>query len=82
MSAARKHLELVFHRFLAPALRQRKVAIDFNDSPLEAFDPFGSPNLARQELPAERIHLQGQVVSIQPEYHQRTNGKNLQHLGQ
>jgi hypothetical protein len=66
MGAARKHLELVFHRFLAPAVRQRKVSIDFNDSPLEAFDPFGTSNPARQELPAERIQVQGQVVSIQP----------------
>lgn len=66
MDAARKHLELVFHRFLAPALKQRKVAIDFNDTALEAFDPFGSTIPARQELPAERIRVQGHVVSIQP----------------
>lgn len=66
LAAARKHLELVFHRFLSPALGQRKVAIDFNDTPLEAFDPFGTSVPARQELPAEKIVIHGQVVSIQP----------------
>ena len=66
MDSAKKHLELVFHRFLAPALRQRKVAIDFNANAWEAFDPFGSSIPARQELPVETITLQGQVVTIQP----------------
>jgi len=66
MDSARQHLELIFHRFLAPVLKQRKVAIDFNDTSLEAYDPFGSSIPARQELPVERIHVQGQVVTIQP----------------
>jgi hypothetical protein len=66
LDSARKHLELVFHRFLAPPIKQRKVAIDFNDTPLEAFDPFGSTIPARQELPAEKIKVQGHVVTIQP----------------
>ena len=66
MDSARQHLELIFHRFLAPVLKQRKVAIDFNDTSLEAFDPFGPSIPARQELPVERIHVQGQVVTIQP----------------
>ena len=66
MDAARKHLELVFHRFLAPALNRYKITIDFNASALEAFDPFGSPVPARQELTAERIRIDGKVISIQP----------------
>jgi hypothetical protein len=66
MDAARKHLELVFHRFLSPAFKQRKVTIDFNDTILEALDPFGSSIPARQELPIERIRVHGQVVTIQP----------------
>jgi hypothetical protein len=65
MDSARKHLELVFHRFLAPR-RHRRVAINFNDTQLEAFDPFGSSIPARQELPAERIRMQAQVLTIQP----------------
>ena len=66
MDSARKHLELVFHRFLAPPPQLPKIAIDFNETPLEAFDPFGPSIPARQELPLERITVQGQTISIQP----------------
>ena len=66
MDSARKHLELVFHRFLSPDGGQRRVSINFNDTALEAFNPFGSSIPARQELPAERIRMQGKVVTIQP----------------
>jgi hypothetical protein len=66
LDSARKHLELVFHRFLTPALRNRKVKIDFNDSRLVAFDPFGTAVPARQELPLETIQIQGETISIQP----------------
>jgi hypothetical protein len=66
MDAARKHLELVFHRFLVPGLKQKKVVIDFNESVLEAFDPFGSPIPARQELTAEKIRIAGHVINVQP----------------
>jgi hypothetical protein len=66
LDSARKHLELVFHRFLSPALGRKKVAIDFNNTPLEAFDPFGSPIPSRQELTAEKIRIEGEVVTVQP----------------
>ncbi len=66
MDAARKHLELVFHRFLAPALHQKKLSIDFNATILQAFDPFGSPVPARQELTAERITINSEVILVQP----------------
>ena len=66
LAAARKHLELVFHRFLAPSVGKKRLTIDFNDVALEAFDPFGSPVPARQELTAEKIRIQGQVIGIQP----------------
>ena len=66
MDSARRHIELVFHRFLVPPPGQRRIAINFNDTPLEACDPFGSTIPARQELPAEIIRMQGQVVAVQP----------------
>ena len=66
MDSARKHVELVFHRYLSPALRQKKTVIDFNESPLEAFDPFGAPIPARQELTAEKIRIQDHVITVQP----------------
>lgn len=66
MDSARKHLELVFHRFLAPDPGKKKVVIDFNATSLVPFDPFGSSNPARQELPSEKIPHRNQVVLVQP----------------
>ncbi len=66
MSHARDHLETVFHRFLSPDPGFKAVRIDFNNSPLTAFNPFG-PNIpARQELPVEKISISGQAIEVQP----------------
>lgn len=85
LDSARKHLELVFHRFLAPALGRKRVAIDFNNTPLEAFDPFGSTIPSRQELTAEKIWIEGEVVTVQPYVlpHQTKSGsvEEYQRLG-
>lgn len=66
MDASRKHLELVFHRFLSPSLNRKRLLVDFNDRPLVPFDPFGTPVPARQELPAERISIDGASILVQP----------------
>ncbi len=66
MDIARKHLELVFHRFLSPSVGQKKIGVDFNDTPLEAFNPFGPSVPARQELPVEKIMVQGHAIVVQP----------------
>jgi hypothetical protein len=66
MDASRKHLEVVFHRFLAPSLNQQKLSMDFNDSELVPFDPFGTPVPARQELTAERIAINDDTILVQP----------------
>lgn len=66
MSQTREHLETVFHRFLSPDPGQKAVRIDFNNSQLTAFNPFG-PNIpARQELPVERVSVNGESIEVQP----------------
>lgn len=66
MNHAREHLETIFHRFLSPDYGQRAAVIDFNNSQLTALNPFG-PNIpARQELPAENISINGEVIEVQP----------------
>lgn len=66
MHNARKHLEMVFHRFLSPEPGQKAVRIDFNNSKLSPFNPFG-PNIpARRELPLEKITVNGQPIDVQP----------------
>ena len=66
MDRARAHLELVFHRYLAPDPGHPAVHMDFNGSALKAFDPFGPRHPARQELPLERIQINGENVLVQP----------------
>ncbi|MDF7800056.1 ATP-binding protein [Pontiellaceae bacterium B1224] len=66
MSNARSHLETVFHRFLSPEDGRKSLSIDFNKSPLSAYDPFGPSVPSRQELPTEKLVVEGETIVIQP----------------
>jgi len=63
---SRRHLELVFHRFLSPELGQRKVKIDFNGNELTAFNPFNPNHDATQELPSHEFFVEKQRIFVQP----------------
>lgn len=65
ISAAREHLELVFHRYLAGEPGLKKVRMRLNNRPLEAFDPFHSGHSATKAGPVEKIQVSGQVVTVQ-----------------
>lgn len=60
----RKHLELVFHRFLSPKIGQAKIEIFFNKSPLVAFDPFNTAKST--ELHSEEFLYEGERIFLQP----------------
>lgn len=66
MFDVRKHLELVFHRFLSPEQGTRKLTIRMNNDELEPFNPFNPKNLATQELPMQTIVVEGEKIIIQP----------------
>ncbi|MEO8617071.1 MAG: ATP-binding protein [Luteolibacter sp.] len=66
MDSARKHLEMVFHRFLSPDLGKSAIRMDFNGNALEAFNPFGPLIPARQELPSETVRIEGRKMQVQP----------------
>lgn len=66
MHNARKQLETVFHRFLNPDHVRKPLLIDFNNTALKAFNPFGPSIPSRQELPQETIVVEGEEVLIQP----------------
>lgn len=65
LDSARRHLELVFHRFIQGDRSVRKVRILMNGRELEAFDPFHSKSLATQRLPVEPIRVAGQDVHVE-----------------
>ncbi|SEH04938.1 ATP-binding protein [Candidatus Venteria ishoeyi] len=62
----RKHLELVFHRFLSPSPGKRKISISLNNALLEAFNPFNSAHPATQELPEQSIYVENCSITVQP----------------
>jgi hypothetical protein len=66
MFDVRKHLELVFHRFLSPEQGARRLTIRMNNDDLEPFDPFNPRNLATQELPVQTITVEGEKIIVQP----------------
>lgn len=65
MDDARRHLELVFHRFLAGDSGTRRVEIHLNNRPLEALDPFHSRHPATVIGPVETIKVAQSAVTIQ-----------------
>jgi len=66
MDNTRKHLELVFHRFLSPDPGKIKVMISMNGNMLEAFNPFNPNNLATQELLEQHLFIDHQKIRVQP----------------
>lgn len=62
----RKHLALVFHRYLEGIERQKPVNIVINNHAVKPFNPFNVSNNFTQELPLEKIRLHGSLIKIQP----------------
>lgn len=60
----RKHLELVFHRYLSPKTGQRRLNIYFNENALQAFDPFNTSKSA--ELREEEFLYENERILVQP----------------
>jgi hypothetical protein len=66
MSETRKHLELVFHRFLSTEPGHIRFRIFINDDELVPFNPFNVGNNATQELPLQSFTIDGEPVRVQP----------------
>ncbi|MYD98432.1 MAG: ATP-binding protein [Gammaproteobacteria bacterium] len=61
-----RHLELVFHRYLAGERGLRRVDISLNGQRLEPFDPFHLRHPATIRGPEERFRVGGHVLTFQP----------------
>ena len=66
LEAVQRHLELVFHRFLASEGSRKNLDIFINGHQIEAFDPFCLKYKATQLLPEETIRIDGHSVTMQP----------------
>jgi hypothetical protein len=62
----RKHLSLVFHRFLEGIVGAGSLTITINNNPLKAFNPFNINHPATQQISSEKIKMNNSTINIQP----------------
>jgi len=62
----RKHLELVFQRFLEGIDNLKKLRISINNNLLKPFNPFNISNPATQQIAVEKIKLYDSTIMVQP----------------
>ncbi len=60
----RKHLALVFHRYL-DGLDRKSFKIIINNNPIKSFNPFNPNHSATQQLPLEKIEFYDSVIKVQ-----------------
>ena len=65
MDTVRKHLSLVFHRYIKGEVGIQKVSIEINKLPVEAIDPFLTEK-STQIMDDEIINIDGQKVIVRP----------------
>jgi hypothetical protein len=80
IDSLRRHLSLVFHRFLElPGNKKLKISI--NDNGLEPFNPFNIDNSATQQINEEKIKVLNEFVTIQPyilPHHSKTSQQEFE----
>lgn len=72
----KKHLELVFHRYLDGEFQKFEILI--NNDKIKPFDPFNKKNSATQLLGEDSIDIDGHIITIQPfilPHHSKTTKK-------
>ena len=80
IDSLRKHLSLVFHRFLEQA-GPKKIKISINNLPLEPFNPFNIDNVATQQINEEKIKIFNEYINIQPyilPHHSKTSQQEFE----
>ncbi|KTA85083.1 ATP-binding protein [Aeromonas salmonicida] len=84
MLAAREHLSLVFHRFLAKEGNKPKISIALNGSEIIPLDPFLTHHKATQPLDEEKFPVEGKMVVVKPfilPHMSKLSSKDLQLIG-
>ena len=66
INSARKHISLVFHRFIDPHGDARRINIVMNGIPVEAIDPYLLSNSATQRLEEEKIQIGDTYILVKP----------------
>lgn len=67
LEVVRRHLSLVFHRFLAGEIKgHSRISIKVNGHEIKPFDPFCKNHSATQRLPEEIVRIGNAEVRMQP----------------
>ena len=66
LEALRKHVSLVFHRFLEGADNFKRLKILINNNQIKPFNPFNVSHAATQEISAEKIKVGENIIKITP----------------
>jgi histidine kinase/DNA gyrase B/HSP90-like ATPase len=80
----RKHIELIFHRFLDGEKPFRKVEISINGNNLSGYDPFNSKHSSTILQPEEIIRVRGVPIKVQPyvlPHHKKTTAADWAKYG-
>ncbi len=81
---ARKHIALVFHRFLNIEGGRAHVSITFNGDPVKGLDPFLTRHPATQPLADQVLRIKDEVISVKPyilPFASKLSPKDIQSIG-
>lgn len=62
----KKHLSMVFHRFMDGSIPKRRLKVTLNNTRIKPFNPFNVKHPATQQIPSEKVILKNSVVEVQP----------------
>ena len=81
---ARKHIALVFHRFLNAEGSRPHISITFNGDPVEGLDPFLARHPSTQPMTEQPLWINGEAISVKPyilPFASKLNSKDIQRIG-
>ena len=62
----KKHLAMVFHRFMDGSILSQRLKIKLNNARIKPFNPFNPKHPATQQIPTEKIIINNSTIEVQP----------------
>lgn len=81
---ARKHISLVFHRFLNGDGSGNRISISFNGDPVVGVDPFLTRHPATQPMIEQLLRINGEEIRVKPyilPFASKLSAKDIQSIG-
>ena len=80
----RRHISLVFHRFLNGDGMNNRLSISFNGDPVDGVDPFLTRHPATQPMIEQLLRINGQEIRVKPyilPFASKLSAKDIQSIG-